>query len=58
MGFELKALVVISTDCTGNCIYNYHTITTTTPKFEHHSIASGGYHSVRSLTVLVSILDK
>ena len=23
------------------------------PKFEHHSIASGGYHSVRSLTVLV-----
>ena len=22
------------------------------PKFEHHSIASGGYHSVRSLTVL------
>ena len=24
------------------------------PKFEHHSIASGGYHSVRSLTVLVN----
>ena len=24
-------------------------------KFEHHSIASGGYHSVRSLTVLVLI---
>ena len=23
------------------------------PKFEHHSIASRGYHSVRSLTVLV-----
>jgi hypothetical protein len=23
------------------------------PKFEHHSIASEGYHSVRSLTVLV-----
>jgi hypothetical protein len=23
------------------------------PKFEHHSIASGGYHSVRSLAVLV-----
>jgi hypothetical protein len=23
------------------------------PKFEHHSIASGGYHSVKSLTVLV-----
>jgi hypothetical protein len=25
------------------------------PKFEHHSIASGGYHSVRSLTVLVDL---
>ena len=23
------------------------------PKFEHHSIASGGNHSVRSLTILV-----
>jgi hypothetical protein len=23
------------------------------PTFEHHSIASGGYHSMRSLTVLV-----
>ena len=27
------------------------------PKFEHHSIASRGYHSVRSLTVLVFILN-
>jgi hypothetical protein len=26
------------------------------PNFEHHSIASGGYHSVRSLTVLVLIV--
>jgi hypothetical protein len=25
-------------------------------KFEHHSIASGGYHSVRSLTVLVIVI--
>jgi hypothetical protein len=23
------------------------------PKFEHHTIVSGGYHAVRSLTVLV-----
>ena len=29
-GFELTTLVVIGTDCTGNCISNYHTITTTT----------------------------
>ena len=29
-GFELTALVVIGTDCTGNCKSNYHTITTTT----------------------------
>ena len=30
--FELTALVVINTDCSGSCISNYHTITTmTTP---------------------------
>jgi hypothetical protein len=29
-GFELTTLVVIGTDCIGNCISNYHTITTTT----------------------------
>jgi hypothetical protein len=28
-GFELTNLVVISTDCTGSCKSNYHTITTT-----------------------------
>jgi hypothetical protein len=31
MGFELKTLVVIGTDCTGSCKSNYHMITTTTP---------------------------
>ena len=30
MGFELKTLVVIGTDCTGSCKSNYHMITTTT----------------------------
>jgi hypothetical protein len=30
MGLELTSLVVISTDCTGSCKSNYHTITTTT----------------------------
>jgi hypothetical protein len=29
-GFELTALVVIVTDCTGSCKSNYHTIPTTT----------------------------
>ena len=29
-GFELPTLVVIGTDCIGNCKSNYHTITTTT----------------------------
>ena len=29
-GFELKTSVVIGTDCTGSCKFNYHTITTTT----------------------------
>jgi len=29
-GFELATLVVIGTDCTGSCKFNYHEITTTT----------------------------
>ena len=29
-GFKLTMLVLICTDCTGNCKFNYHTITTTT----------------------------
>ena len=29
--FKLTILVMISTDCTGTCKSNYHTITTTTP---------------------------
>ena len=28
-GFELTTLVMIGTDCTGSCKFNYHTITTT-----------------------------
>ena len=37
-GFELTALVVIGTDYTGSCIFNYHTITTTTaPNTEKQS---------------------
>jgi hypothetical protein len=28
MGFELTTLVVIGTDCIGNCKSNYHTIMT------------------------------
>ena len=33
-GFELTNLVVISTECTGSCKFNYHTImTTTAPMF-------------------------
>ena len=30
VGFELSTLVMIGTDCTGSCKYNYHTITSTT----------------------------
>ena len=30
VGFELTTLMVIGTDCIGNCISNYYTITTTT----------------------------
>jgi hypothetical protein len=30
VGFKLITLVLIGTDCTGNCRANYHTITTTT----------------------------
>jgi hypothetical protein len=32
VGFEFTILVWISTDCTGSCKSNYHTITTTTPR--------------------------
>ena len=36
-GFELTTLVVIGTDCKGNCKSNYHTITTTmTPRWCVH----------------------
>jgi hypothetical protein len=34
-GFELTTLVVISTNCTGCCNSNYHTITTTTAPALH-----------------------
>jgi hypothetical protein len=35
VGFKLKTLVVIGTDCTGSCKSNYHNITTTTaPQIE------------------------
>ena len=30
MGLELTTLVVIGSDCTSSCKYNYHMITTTT----------------------------
>jgi hypothetical protein len=33
MGLELTTLVVIGTDCTGNCISNYHTNMTNPSKF-------------------------
>ena len=39
VGFELTALVVIGTDCTGSYQSDYHTITTTTaPKSYHKKI--------------------
>jgi len=37
-GFKLTTLVVIGTDCTGSCKYNYHTITTTVaPHYKRNS---------------------
>ena len=38
MGFELTILVVIGTDCKGNCKSNYHTIMTTTATWLKTSI--------------------
>ena len=32
VGFELKTIMVIGTDCTGSCKSNYHTIMTTTAR--------------------------
>ena len=38
VGFELTALVLIGTDCTGSCKSNYHTIMTTTAPNELGSL--------------------
>ena len=38
MGFKLTILVVIGTDCKGNCKSNYHTIMTTTATWLKTSI--------------------
>jgi len=38
MGFKLTTLVVIVTDCTGNCKSNYHTITTTPQMFGRSTV--------------------
>jgi hypothetical protein len=34
VGFELKTLVVIATDCTGSCKSNYNAIMTTTARLK------------------------
>jgi hypothetical protein len=41
VGFKLTTLVVIGTDCIGNCKSNYHTITTMTAPWVKDKINSG-----------------
>ena len=50
-GFKLTMIVVIGTDCTGNCKSNYHKITTTTApiSIEIHLIC---YFVIKQLSVL------
>ena len=38
--FEPTTLVVIDTDCTGSCKFNYHTFTTTTPAYYERTYTS------------------
>jgi len=43
-GLGLTTLVVIGTECTGSCKFNYHTITTTAPeniRIFHHKVFGG-----------------
>ena len=47
MGFELAILVVIGTDCVGNCTSNYHTITTVPVKYKYVVLLSYIYFCER-----------
>jgi hypothetical protein len=52
-GFELTTLVVIGTECTGNCKSKYHTIRTTTPPnlpYNQDYDNSLNYHTIRTTT--------
>ena len=49
-GSNSRSLVVIGTDCTGSCKFNYHTITTTT--LYHNTIIHKSNTSDRFLLVM------
>jgi len=59
MGFELTTLVVIGTDCTGSCKFNYHAITTmTAPKSNRMSrsvvfCGSSGFLNQKKITTTI-----
>ena len=43
MGFELTILVVISTDCTGSCKFNYHAIMPRRARLKIHVYAGWNF---------------
>ena len=47
-GFKFITLVVIVTDCTGSCNFNYHTITTSTVAIFHDEPCVSEYKNITS----------
>ena len=54
-GFELTALVLIGTDCLGNCKSNYHTITTTTVRYASETLWS--WHLNQIIFLIGTLID-
>ena len=46
-GFELTTLVVIGTDCTGSCKFNYHNITYTTTPYSRREQVKYNIQSIK-----------
>jgi hypothetical protein len=57
-GFELITLVVISTNCTGSCKFNCHTITTTTAPPQRHQDEVASDHCHQMTLLLFTCLSR
>jgi hypothetical protein len=56
MGFELTTLVVIGTDCTGGCKFNYYMITTTTALQQDGDVIKSSIYILQTFTNLKYLL--